>query len=147
MNVQAGEGGAGEREETRLKHFDFSKMLERRREECQAKNRSFHDKFLFKFFGSGNCGMLVEVFNGKLSEIRPFVGAGIPMTHHTDSNHHYPRMSHYRYKQPERAIGFFDLVNLEVLPHGDWRPSNLHHPWGLTIFKLVYSTLKIEART
>ncbi|PLW08604.1 hypothetical protein PCANC_21797 [Puccinia coronata f. sp. avenae] len=147
INVQAGEGGATEREEARLKHSDFSKMLERRREECQAKNRSFHDKFLFKFFGSGNCGMLMEVFNGKLSEIRPFVGAGIPMTHHADPTHHYPRISHYRNKQPERAIGFLDLVNLEVLPHGDWRPSNLHHPWGLTIFKLIYSTLKIEART
>jgi len=140
--------------ETRLKHSDFSKMLEKRREECKTKNPSFHDKFLFKFFGSGNCALFMEVFDGKLCDIRPFIGAGISIGfdeylhhHYRRLPHHYRRLPHLQNRLAERAVGFLDLTNLEVLPHGQWRPSNLHHPWGLTIFKLIYSTLKIEART
>ncbi|KNZ59417.1 hypothetical protein VP01_1736g1 [Puccinia sorghi] len=132
---------------TRLKHSDFSKMLERRREECKTRNRSFHDKFLFKFFGSGNCALFMEVFDGQLCDIRPFIGAGISTGIDAYPHHHYLRPPHLHDRLPARAVGFLDLANLEVLPHGQWRPSNLHHPWGLTIFKLIYSTLKIEART
>ncbi|KAI9603511.1 hypothetical protein KEM48_000925 [Puccinia striiformis f. sp. tritici PST-130] len=106
-----------ETEEIRLKHSDFSNLLEMRRDE---------------FFG------------GKLSDIRPFIGAGVPIHDH---HHHHPQHPQHGQQSLESQVGFLDLVNLEVLPHIHWRPSNLQHPWGLTIFKLVYSTLKIEART
>ncbi|KAH9473536.1 hypothetical protein MJO28_000633 [Puccinia striiformis f. sp. tritici] len=133
-----------ETEEIRLKHSDFSDLLEKRRNECRTKNMSFHETFLFNFFGSGNCAMFMEVFGGKLSDIRPFIGAGIPIHDH---HHHHPHHPQHGQESLESQVGFLDLVNLEVLPHIHWRPSNLQHPWGLTIFKLVYSTLKIEART
>ncbi|POW00340.1 hypothetical protein PSHT_13078 [Puccinia striiformis] len=133
-----------ETEEIRLKHSDFSNLLEMRRDECRTKNMSFHETFLFNFFGSGNCAMFLEVFDGKLSDIRPFIGAGVPIHDH---HHHHPQHPQHGQQSLESQVGFLDLVNLEVLPHIHWRPSNLQHPWGLTIFKLVYSTLKIEART
>ncbi|EFP74638.2 hypothetical protein PGT21_027816 [Puccinia graminis f. sp. tritici] len=140
-----------ETDEIRLRHSDFSNLLEKRREECKTNNPSFHETFLFKFFGSGNCAMFMEVFGGKLSDIRPFVGAGIssnpPSHHHHHHHHHRRRHRLHDEEQPRLPAGLSDLINLEVLPHGRWRPSNLHHPWGLTIFKLIYSTLKIEART
>ncbi|OAV92584.1 hypothetical protein, variant [Puccinia triticina 1-1 BBBD Race 1] len=142
-SASAEEEDEEETDKIRLKHLDFSNLLERRREECKIKNTSFHDTFLFKFFGSGNCAMFIEVFNGELSDIRPFVGAGVS-TNGRPYHHHHRDLPD---GQPEHPIGFMNLVNLEVLPHDRWRPSNLHHPWGLTIFKLIYSTLKIEART
>jgi hypothetical protein len=135
-----------ETDEIRLRHSDFSSLLEKRREECKTNNASFHETFLFKFFGSGNCAMFMEVFGGRLSDIRPFVGAGISYSNPRSHHHHHRHRLHDE-EQPRLPAGLSDWINLEVLPHGRWRPSNLHHPWGLTIFKLIYSTLKIEART
>lgn len=132
-------------EAKKLKHSDLSMLLKLRRQECRATNPSFHENFLFRFFGSGNCALLMEVFGGDLAEIRSFIGAGIPVENgyrHHFHNHLCPGKN-----DPSRKGSLLDLVDFEVLPRNRWRPSNLQHPWGLTIFKLIYSTFKIEART
>lgn len=137
-----------ETEGIKITHSDFSYYLKQRRDESKMKNPSCVQNFLFNFFGSGNCALLVEIFNGNLYDIRTFIGAGIPIRNNLHPYPYHRRHQHVG-SDPTRSNlnkSQIDLINFEVLPHDRWRPSNLRHPWGLTIFKAMYSTLKIEAR-
>lgn len=53
---------------------DLSHALTIRRIECANKNPCFHRALNFDLFGSGNCGLMIEITDGKRDEIRTWAG-------------------------------------------------------------------------
>jgi len=52
---------------------DFSRFLAERRVECRNRNRQYTESFLHNMFGSLNSAILVNIFGGKVDDLRIFL--------------------------------------------------------------------------
>ncbi|SNX85301.1 uncharacterized protein MEPE_04010 [Melanopsichium pennsylvanicum] len=127
---------------------DFGEALCIRRRESKKGNRQYSLDVIQSLIGSGSCCLMLEVFGGKVLDLREMAGSiekGLPGVRTTDSG------DKYGYERiPARTIkvnkGEENGSAVSTSYKQKWQPATGKRCYGMTIMEALWTTFSIEMR-
>lgn len=126
---------------------DFAEALCIRRNESKKRNRQYTSNVVQSLIGSGSCCLMLNVFGGKVLDLREMAGSvnrdlpGVRQTEHGEQ-YGYERIP-ARTIKGEKAQG----CPMAAASHQQkWQPATAKRFFGMTIFEALWTTFNIEMR-
>ncbi len=124
-----------------MTEHDFAEALCTRRRESKKRNRQYSSNVVQSLIGSGSCCLMLNVFGGKVLDLREMAGSHdkeLPGMRTNDQG------DKYGYERiPARTVKGKD--GKEVVKQ-KWQPATAKWWFGMTIMEALWTTFKIEMR-
>lgn len=128
-----------------LTDHDFAEVVCIRRAESRKHNHQYSSNVVQSLIGSGSCCLMLNVFGGKVLDLREMAGSvhpDLPGVRSSDSGHvyGYERIPARTIKSTKGSEG------CPVTYKQKWQPATGKWYYGMTIVQALWTTFKIEMR-